>query len=48
LQQAIEIHRSGVLRDVPAREHLTALLAIVAEKRYVALADAIRQRYPAA
>lgn len=48
MQQALEIHRSGALRDVPIDQHFAALRSIVDSKRYTSLADALRQRYPSA
>jgi hypothetical protein len=48
MQQALEIHGSGELNDVPVDEHLSALRSVVERKKYFALADAIRQRYPCA
>jgi hypothetical protein len=44
--QAIEVHRSGDLKDTPPEEHLAALAALADQKRLVALRDALRQRYP--
>jgi ribulose 1,5-bisphosphate carboxylase large subunit-like protein len=44
--QALEVHRSGELRDVPMKKHLGALLALAARKRLNALREALRQRYP--
>jgi ribulose 1,5-bisphosphate carboxylase large subunit-like protein len=43
--QAIEVHRSGELRDVPMQEHLSALAALARRKHLDALAQALRQRY---
>jgi hypothetical protein len=47
MQQALEIHRSEELNDVPVDEHLAALRSVVERKKYASLADALRQRYPA-
>lgn len=44
--QALEVHRSGALRDVPAEEHVTALAAHAARTGLTALREALRQRYP--
>jgi ribulose 1,5-bisphosphate carboxylase large subunit-like protein len=44
--QAIEVHRSGELRDTPAEEHLAALAALAQRNRLDALSQALRQRYP--
>jgi len=46
MQQAIDVHRSGALRGVPAAEHLRALLALAEQKHLRALREALRQRYP--
>jgi ribulose 1,5-bisphosphate carboxylase large subunit-like protein len=46
MQQALEIHRSGDLRDTPTEEHLRALLARAERKGFKALREALRQRYP--
>jgi ribulose-bisphosphate carboxylase large chain len=44
--QALEIHRSGKLRDVPSEQHLTALMALAQSKNLTALQVALTQRYP--
>ncbi|HZR15822.1 MAG TPA: RuBisCO large subunit C-terminal-like domain-containing protein [Verrucomicrobiae bacterium] len=44
--QALEVHRSGELRDVPMSKHLSALRGVAARKRLGALREALRQRYP--
>jgi hypothetical protein len=44
--QAIEVHRSGQLRDVPSEEHLGALVALARRDNLTALSEALRQRYP--
>jgi ribulose-bisphosphate carboxylase large chain len=46
MAQAIEVHRSGELRDIPMEEHLPALAALAERKNLVALREALRQRYP--
>jgi ribulose-bisphosphate carboxylase large chain len=46
MTQAIEIHRSAELRDVPAEQHAAALLALARRKKLSALQTALRQRYP--
>jgi ribulose 1,5-bisphosphate carboxylase large subunit-like protein len=46
LIQAIEIHRSGELANVPIDEHLAALAALAQRKKLSALSEALRQRYP--
>ncbi len=43
--QAIDVHQSGVLRDVPESEHLTALVAEAEKRGLKALQRALRQRY---
>jgi ribulose 1,5-bisphosphate carboxylase large subunit-like protein len=43
--QAIEVHRSGELRDVPIEEHLQALAALARRRNLGALTAALRQRY---
>lgn len=44
--QALEIHGSGELRDVPAEQHLGALMGLAKRKGLSALQEALRQRYP--
>ena len=44
--QAIEVHRSGELKDTPIDEHLAALAALAERKNLTALREALRQRYP--
>ncbi len=44
--QAIEIHQSGELRDVPPDEHLAALAAVAQRRQLSELSTALRQRYP--
>jgi ribulose-bisphosphate carboxylase large chain len=46
MQQALDVHRSGELRDVPTAEHLPALAALAERKQLKALREALRQRYP--
>ncbi|MEY2409641.1 MAG: ribulose-bisphosphate carboxylase large chain [Verrucomicrobiota bacterium] len=46
MQQALEVHRGGELRNVAVKEHLDALTALANRKNLKALAEAIRQRYP--
>jgi ribulose 1,5-bisphosphate carboxylase large subunit-like protein len=45
--QAIDIHRSGDLRGVPADQHLAGLYQLALQRKLAALATALRQRYPA-
>ena len=44
--QAIEVHCSRALADVPMDEHLSALAALAARQNLGALREALRQRYP--
>ncbi|HMC66742.1 MAG TPA: RuBisCO large subunit C-terminal-like domain-containing protein [Gemmataceae bacterium] len=46
MQQALEVHRSGELRDVPMERQAAGILAIAVRKNLVALRTALRQRYP--
>ncbi len=46
MMQALEVHRSGELRDVPMAEHAKELKALAASKSFRALDEALRQRYP--
>ncbi len=46
MMQAIEVYRSGELRDSPVGEHVAALAALAARKGFRALQMALRQRYP--
>ena len=45
---ALEVHRSGELRDVLMDEHVVAPAAVAERKRLGALREALRQRYPGA
>src|SRR3954462_12618722 len=44
--EAVEVHRSGALRDVPAEKHLAELISLAEAKKLNALREALRQRYP--
>jgi ribulose 1,5-bisphosphate carboxylase large subunit-like protein len=44
--QALEVHRSGELRDTPIEEHAQALAAVARRWSLGALTEALRQRYP--
>ena len=44
--QALEVHRSGVLADTPIAAQTRALMDVARSKKFVALQDALRQRYP--
>lgn len=46
MTQALEVHRSGELADVPVNKHLSALIALAARRKLKALSEALRQRYP--
>src|SRR5688572_9338214 len=46
--QALELHRSGALRDVPAEAHLTELASIAERDHLTALREALKQRYRSA
>jgi ribulose-bisphosphate carboxylase large chain len=46
MTQALEVHRSGQLRDVPVNKHLSALAALARARKLTALGEALRQRYP--
>jgi hypothetical protein len=44
--QALEVHRSGELGDGPMAGHLAALAAAARRRGFLALCEALRQRYP--
>lgn len=46
MQQAIEVHRAGTLREVKAKEHLRELVALAEREHLAELREALRQRYP--
>jgi ribulose-bisphosphate carboxylase large chain len=46
MEEALEIHRSGALEDVPAAEHLRALMDLARGRRLDALLQVLPQRYP--
>jgi ribulose 1,5-bisphosphate carboxylase large subunit-like protein len=46
MTQALEVHRSGELRDVPMTKHTAALFTLARRKKLKALQTALRQRYP--
>lgn len=48
MAQALDVHRSGGLRDVPIDEHLAALAALAERTGRKALRESLRQRYPGA
>jgi ribulose 1,5-bisphosphate carboxylase large subunit-like protein len=48
MQQAIAVHESGELRDMPAEEHLAALAGVARRRGLTELSEALRQRYPGA
>jgi ribulose-bisphosphate carboxylase large chain len=45
MQQALDVHRSGELREVAAEKHAAALLGVAERKGLKALREALRQRY---
>ena len=44
--QAIDVHSSGTLKDIPMEEHLQALYQLAINKKMTALVSALQQRYP--
>ena len=46
MMQAVDVHKSGELKDVPIEEHTKALAALAERKNLTALREALRQRYP--
>lgn len=46
MTEALDVHRSGELKDVPIDEHLDALYALAGRTNRKALAESLRQRYP--
>jgi ribulose 1,5-bisphosphate carboxylase large subunit-like protein len=44
--QALEVHRSGELADVPAGQHVKALASVARRRQMRALLAALEQRYP--
>jgi ribulose 1,5-bisphosphate carboxylase large subunit-like protein len=46
MQQALDVHRTGALRDVPRERHALTLLDIALARGFKALTAALRQRYP--
>ena len=46
MMQALEVYRSGELRDVPMEQHLAAIVALSERKNLKPLREALRQRYP--
>jgi ribulose 1,5-bisphosphate carboxylase large subunit-like protein len=45
MQQALEVHRSGELRDLPLERHVHALVGVAEGRQLRALREALRQRY---
>ena len=45
MMEALEVHRSGELRDTPMNNHLTALMDVANRRGLDALREALRQRY---
>ena len=46
MQQALDVYESGELSDVPIEKHAPALLAEAERRKFKALREALRQRYP--
>ena len=46
MMQAVEVYRSGELRDVPAELHARELAALAERQQLTSLREALRQRYP--
>ena len=46
MQQAVDIHQSGQLQDVPIEQHVRSLAQIAERDGLTALSEALRQRYP--
>ena len=46
MTQALDVHQSGELTDVPINEHLDALIAVADRTGRKALRESLRQRYP--
>ena len=46
MTQALDVHRSGEMNDVPIDEHLDTLIALAERTGRKALRESLRQRYP--
>jgi ribulose-bisphosphate carboxylase large chain len=46
MQQALEVHQSGELNDVPEDAYVRALSDLASRRQFMALREALRQRYP--
>ena len=46
MMEALEAYRSGELRDVPIEKHVRTLVGVAQRRKFRALAEALRQRYP--
>ncbi|GAC1473772.1 MAG: hypothetical protein NVSMB9_23000 [Isosphaeraceae bacterium] len=46
LIEAIDVHRAGVLKDVGTEDHLEALAEVARQRKFGALLESLRQRYP--
>ncbi len=46
MQQAIEVHRTGILRGTPIERHTPELARLAERQKLTALREALRQRYP--
>jgi len=45
MRQALEVHRSGEMRDVTLQDHVRTLSLVAERKELNALREALRQRY---
>jgi len=46
MMQALDVYRSGELREVPAEKHLKEIVRLADRKQLKSLREALRQRYP--
>ena len=46
MTQALDVHRSGEMNEVPIDEHLDTLIALAERTGRKALRESLRQRYP--
>ena len=46
MMEVLEAYRSGELKDVPIEKHVRTLAAVAQRRKFRALAEALRQRYP--
>ena len=45
MQQAIDIHRTSLMKDISPNEHVSLLSKIAKQKKFYALSEALNQRY---